>query len=95
MKDNGRSRNEIFERLLIEIGFKDEIDANNLFTASSLTYFFIVLFACLTQKVETKFGIILILTAVMIVWNFIDKRKDIRIKYEKQIDEAISGNHKS
>ena len=90
MKKRGRSKNYSSEELRIKLCFKEEIDANNLFLAASLTYFFGVLFACLTEVVERYIGIILILTAVMIVWYFRDKRKEIRRKYEKQIESLKS-----
>lgn len=92
MKNSGRSRRKdcSLEELRIELCFKEEMDENNLFLGASITYFFIVLFACLVEKVETHFGIILILTAVMIVWFFRDKRKDIRRKYEKQIESLLN-----
>ena len=93
MKKSGqpRSKDGSLEELQIELGFKEEIEENNLFSAASLTYFFVVFFACLTEAVETYIGIILILTAIMIVWFFRDKRKEIRRKYEKQI-ELLSRN---
>jgi len=74
------------EELLIELSFKEEIEENNLFLASSLTYFFVVLFAGLTEVIERNFGVILILTAIMVVWYFRDKRKEIRRKYKGQIE---------
>jgi Flp pilus assembly protein TadB len=90
MKESGRSAPEdSFEELLIKLCFKEEIDENNLLLAASLAYFFGVLFACLTQEVETNFGIILILSAIMIMWYFRDKRKEIRRKYEKQIESLL------
>ena len=75
--------------LQIELLFEEEIEENNLFLAASLAYFFGVLLACLTQAVETYFGIILILTAIMIIWYLRDKRKEIRRKYEKQIETLL------
>lgn len=75
--------------LQIELSFKEEIEENNLFLAASLAYFFGVLFACLTEVVETYFGIILILTAIMIIWYFRDRRKEIRRKYEKRIESLL------
>ena len=93
MKKSGRSRSKdnSLEELQIELGFKEEIEENNLFLAASLTYFFGVLFVCLTEVIERYFGIILILTAIMIVWYFRDKRKGIRRKYEKQIELLSQG----
>ena len=88
MKKSGQpqSKDNSLEKLRIKLGFKEEMDENNLFLAASLAYFFVVLFACLTQEVETHFGVILILTAIMIVWYFRDKRKEIRRKYDKRIE---------
>jgi len=88
MKKRGRSqfKDNSLEELRIKLCFKEEIEENNLFLAASLTYFFIVLFACLTEVVEIYFGVILILTAIIIVWYFRDKRKEIRRKYEEQIE---------
>jgi len=88
MKNSGRSDDSL-EELRIELCFKEEIDENNLFLAASLTYFFGVLFACLTEAVERYFGVILILTAVMVIWYFRDKRKEIRRKYETQIQSLL------
>jgi len=81
-----RSKDNSLEELLIRLCFKDEIEENNLFLAASLTYFFGVLFACLTEMIERHFGVILLLIAVMIVWYFKDKRKEIRRKYESRIE---------
>jgi len=89
MKKSGRSKDTSFQELLIKLCFEEEIGENNLFLAASLTYFFVVLYACLTEKVETYFGIILILTAVMIVWYFRDKRKEMRRKYEERIKSLL------
>lgn len=83
---SSRSKDSSLEELLIRLCFKDEIEENNLFLTASLAYFFGVFYALLTQEVELHFGIILILTAVMIVWYFRDKRREIRRKYEKQIE---------
>lgn len=77
------------QKLQIELCFKEEVEENNLFLAASLAYFFGVLFASLTQAVETYFGTILILTAIMIIWYLRDKRKEIRRKYEKQIETSL------
>jgi Ca2+/Na+ antiporter len=96
MKKRGRStHNDSYEELLIKLCFKEEVDENNLFLGASLAYFFGVLFACLTQEVEPYFGIILILTAIMIVWYLRDKRKEILRKYEKQIESLKAKKHKT
>jgi len=91
MKESGRSKRKenFLKELLIELSFKEEIDENNLLLAASLAYFFGVVYASLTGEVETYFGIILILTAIMIVWYLRDKRKEIRRKYEKQIESLL------
>jgi Ca2+/Na+ antiporter len=78
------------EQLRIELLFKEEIEENNLFLAASLAYFFGVLYASLTVAVERYFGIILILTAIMIIWYLRDKRKEIKTEYEKQIESLIN-----
>jgi predicted membrane protein len=84
MKKSGRSKDNSFEELLIELCFKEEIEENNIFLAASIAHFFGILFVALTEVVERYFGVILILTAIMIIWYFRDKRKEIRRKYEKQ-----------
>ena len=88
MKKRGRSPSEddSFDELLIELCFKEEIDENNIFLAASIAHFFGMLFVALTEVVERYFGVILILTAIMIVWYFRDKRKEIRRKFEKRIE---------
>ena len=92
MKKSGRSdsKDKPLEKLreeLLQIElFREEIEENNLFLAASLAYFFGVLYAALIEQVEKYFGIILILSAVMIIWYIHDKRKEIRRKYEKQIE---------
>ena len=88
MKKRGRARSEdnSKDELRIKLCFKEEIQENNIFLSASLAYFFGVLFACLTEVVEIYFGVILILTAIMIVWYFKDKRKEIRRNYEQQIE---------
>lgn len=87
MKKTGRSESKdiSLDELLIKTGFKEEIDENNLLYAASLTYFFGVLYAFLTEAVDRTLGLVLILTAVMIIWGVGDKRKQIRRKYEEQI----------
>jgi Ca2+/Na+ antiporter len=91
MKKSGRSESEnSLRKLQIELSFKEEIEENNLFMAASLAYFFGVLYACLTDAVERYFGIILILAAIMIIWFLRDKRKEIRRKYEKEIESLIN-----
>lgn len=88
---NGRSKNKISQRSLelekfeIELLAKDKIEENNIFIGSSLAYLFVVLFASLTHAVETYFGVILILSAIMIVWFFRDRRVDLRESYVNQI----------
>lgn len=101
MKKNGRSKDTSEEKLQarllgIELGFKEEIEENSLFLAASLTYFFGVLLACLTEVVERGFGIILVLTAIMIVWYVRDGRKEIRRKYDRLIETLLKGEeHKA
>ena len=73
----------------IELSFKEEIEENNIYLAASVAYFFGMVYASLTGEVETYFGVILVLTAVMIVWAFRDMRKAIRRKYEQQIEELL------
>ena len=89
MRRSSRSKDNSLEELWIRLCFKDEIEENNLFLAASLAYFFGVLLACLTEVMERYFGIILILTAIMIVWYFRDKRREIRRKYEKRIESVM------
>ena len=86
MRKMGRSKDTCLEELRIKLCFKAEIEENNLFLAAGLTYFFGVLFSYLTEVVERYFGIILILTAIMIIWYFMDKRKEILRKYRRQIE---------
>jgi len=99
MKKAERSRLESqiqisLEELRIKLCFKEEVEENNLFLAAGLTYFFGVLFACLTEVVERYFGVVLILTAIMIVWYLRDKRKEIRRKFEKEIESLSKGERK-
>ena len=82
MKKSGRSKRDSADRLRNELIFELDIEENNIFLSASLAYFFIVLFACLTEQLQTYFGVILILTSVMITWYFIDKRKEIRGRIE-------------
>ena len=90
MKKSGRSNSEIsLMKLQIEISSKMEIEENNVLLAASLAYFFVVLYAASTEQVEKYFGIILILTAIMIIWHFRDKRKETKRKYEAQIEALI------
>jgi len=79
MKKRARSHSR---KLLIELLFKEEIDKNNIFLSASLAYFFVVLFACVTEKVDGYLGVILALTSIMIVWLFVDIRREIRRKIE-------------
>lgn len=83
-----RSESQVtsLQALAIELCFKEEIEENNIFLAASVTYFFVVLYACLIEAVERYFGIILILTAIMITWYFRDRRKEIRRDYVRQIE---------
>jgi len=91
MKKSGRSRFRYsLRKLQIELNFKEEIEENNLFMAASLAYFFGVLYACLTDAVERYFGIILILTAIMIIWYLRDKRKEIKRRYEREIESLLT-----
>jgi uncharacterized membrane protein YiaA len=78
------------ELLQIEL-FREQIEENNLFLAASLAYFFGVLYAALTEQVRGYFGIILILTAIMIIWYLRDRRKEISRKHEKQIEAILKG----
>jgi len=89
MGRSSRSKAIFLEELRIRLCFKDEIEENNLFLAGSLAYLFGVLYALLAQAVELYLGIILILTAVMIVWYFRDKRREIRRRYEKRIESVM------
>lgn len=91
MSKSGRSesKDNSLEELRIKLCFKEEIEESNLFLAGSLAYFFGVVYACLGKEVETHFGIILILTAIMIIWYLRDKRKEIRRKYERQIESLL------
>lgn len=91
MKKRGWSLSKDYssEELRIKLCFKEEIEENNLFLAAGLTYFFGVLFASLTEVVETHFGVILVLTSIMIIWYVRDKRKEIRRKYEKRIESLL------
>jgi membrane protein DedA with SNARE-associated domain len=70
--------------------FKEEIEESNLFLAASLAYFFGVLYTALTEQVERYFSAILVLTAIMIIWYLRDRRKEIRRKYEKQVEALIN-----
>jgi Ca2+/Na+ antiporter len=82
MKKCGRSKSDSVDRLKKELVAKANIEENNIFLSASLAYFFVVLYASLTEQVERSFGIILILTSIMIIWYFMDKRKEIRRKIE-------------
>ena len=75
--------------------FKDEIEENNLYLAGSLAYFFGVLYACLTEQVKGYFGMVLILTAIMMIWYLRDKRKETRRKYEKEIELLATRSRRS
>jgi Ca2+/Na+ antiporter len=76
------SKNKHSRKLSIELLFKEEIEKNNIFLSASLAYFFVVLFACVTEKVDRYLGVILALTSIMIVWLFVDIRREIRRKIE-------------
>jgi len=89
MEKKGRSKDNSLEELRIKLCFEEEIEENNLFLAGSLAYFFAVVYTTLSGEVETYFGMILILTAIMIVWYLRDRRKEIRRKYEKQIESLL------
>jgi cell division protein FtsW (lipid II flippase) len=66
----------------LELFFREEIELNNVLLGASVAYFFIVLFALLMQEVALEYGIILLLTALMLAWALVDKRKEIRRKYD-------------
>jgi hypothetical protein len=87
MKKRGRSqsKNNSLKELLVELSFNEEIEENNLFMEASLGYFFVVLFAVLTKQIDTDFGIILFLIAVMIIWFLRDRRKGIIREYEEEV----------
>jgi len=90
MGSHGRSRATIPDAspeylLLVEICFGEEMEENNIFLASSIGYFFVVLYAFLSHQVEPQYGIILILTAIMIIWLIRGERKKIRRKFEKRL----------
>jgi len=97
MKKSGRSsdNSSSLEGLRIELLFKDEIEENNLYLAGSLAYFFGVLLAYLTEQVKGYFGIVLILTAIMVIWYLRDKRKETRRKYEKKIESLATRSRRS
>ena len=76
--------------LLIQRCWEAETEENSIFLAASLTYFFGVLLANFTNLVEPYFGVILILTAIMVIWYFRDKRKEIQVKYEKEIERLTA-----
>lgn len=90
--ERSKPKDTSLENLLIEICFKEEIEENNLFLAASLAYFFGVVFVTLMGEVETYFGVVLILTAIMIIWGLRGWRKTIRRKYEKHIEELLKRN---
>ncbi len=81
---------ETTELKRIELLFRGEIELNNLFIAASLAYFFVVLFAVLSLQIETQFGIILLLSAVMIVWAVFDWRKGIVRKYNNLLRKLMA-----
>jgi Flp pilus assembly protein TadB len=74
------------EEFRVNLCFKEEIEENNIFLGASLTYLFAVLLACLLKTIEAYLGIIFMLIAVMMVWYLRDKRKDMRRKYERQVE---------
>jgi hypothetical protein len=83
MKKSGRSKKgSEDDRSKRETIAKIDIERNNIFLSTSVGYFFIVLYASLTEQVERSFGIILILTSIMIAWYFVDERKEIRRRIE-------------
>ena len=91
--ERSQSKTDSLEEMRIEICFKEEIEENNLFLATSLAYFFGVVYAALSREVETYFGIILILAAILIIWYLRDERKEIRRKYEKQIESLLKSRN--
>lgn len=83
MTRSGRStKDSASERSKRELIDRASIERNDIFLSASLAYFFVVLYASLTEQVETHLGIILILSSIMIIWYFIDERKEICRKIE-------------
>jgi hypothetical protein len=87
MKKVGRS-NKIFGEMqlkLLEILAKEEIERSNILLTATLGYFFIVLYAVLTEAVERLYGVVLILTSIIIISYFLYEREKIARKYKKKI----------
>jgi len=97
MKKSGRSSGNCssLEGLRIELLFRGEIEESNLYLAGSLACFFGVLYAYLTEQVKGYFGLVLILTAIMMIWYLRDKRKETRRKYEKEIELLATRSRRS
>jgi len=78
----------------LELFFREEIEFNNVLLGASIAYFFVVLFALLMQEVALEYGIILLLTAFMFAWALVDKRKEIRRKYDDLFKALEKGGRK-
>lgn len=74
----------------IELSFREKVDRNNVFLTGSIAYFFLILFTVLVTGIETSYGIILLLTAIMLFWGVIDMRKRSISEYDKKIKELIN-----
>ncbi len=64
-----------------------EIDENNLFIAASLAHLFGAFVVVLSNGIELTLGIIWLLVAVMIIWFFRDRGREIRRKCEKHVEQ--------
>jgi hypothetical protein len=42
-----------------------------------------VLFAVLKPEIKTEYGAIMILTNILMIWALVDKRKEIRRRYDE------------
>lgn len=93
--DRGRSdsflgesaKHKLVDLLLKQLGI--DIDRNNIELGAGITYFFGIIYAIVAEAVEQKLGLILLLSAVVVLWYFYTERKRIRDKYSRKIASLL------
>jgi hypothetical protein len=65
------------------------VKTNDIEYAASLTYFFVVLYAWLTASVGRELGLILLLSAALLILRAKIERQQIKDDAEKEFEEMI------
>jgi hypothetical protein len=71
----------------IKLFFEADVKANDIEYAAALSYLFIVLYAFLVGSIEKELGLILLLSAFMIILSVRIERKQIKEEAEKKLKE--------